>query len=399
MQKYTKISDSLLHAGLKIFLEANQSIDQVLLSKQLSNLSNEEKHLIASQIKLYPKALKKLPSFAAAYCFFTDKALEQASSEPLAKYKSTKINGGLVLDLSAGLGADDWAFSSSFQEVIGVDSDTELNALVRKNFELLGITNVKRVDAKAESYIQQAPKADWVYLDADRRSGGGKAVHLFEGSPDVMSLLKQLPAITNQVLLKLSPLIDITHLIKNLSNISRIEVVSLYNEVKEVLVFIKFGYAGNIEICASDINRKHEVRSFSATYPMPASVATSVSGNYFYEPALSIIKAGLTAPYAVSCNLNPLQVNGNYLIGEKLIPDFIGRVFQVKKLMPFKKATVKDYLKITGIAKANIARRDFKADVAELYTLFDLKEGGDDYLFFTTAANQEKIFVHGIKPC
>jgi hypothetical protein len=399
LQKYTKISDSLLHAGLKIFLETHHSIDQVLLSKQLSNLSYEDKYLLASQIKLYPKAIKKLPSFAAAYCFFTEKALEQASSEPLAKYKSTKITGGLVLDLSAGLGADDWAFSSSFQEVIGVDADTDLNILVRKNFEQLGISNIIRVDAKAESYIQLAPKADWVYLDADRRNGGGQAVHLFEGSPDVMSLLKQLPAITNQVLLKLSPLIDITHLIKNLSNISRIEVVSLYNEVKEVLVFIKFGYEGNIEICASDINRKHEVRSFAATYPAPATVATGVSGNYFYEPALSIIKAGLSAPYAISCNLQVLKMNGNYLIGEKLIPDFIGRVFQVKKLMPFKKSTVKDYLKSAGIAKANIARRDFKADVAELYALFNLKEGGGDYLFFTTTATHEKIFVHGIKPC
>jgi hypothetical protein len=399
LQKYTKISDSLLHAGLKFFLEANQSIEQLLLSNQLSNLSTEDKYLLASQIKLYPKALKKLPSFAAAYCFFSEKALEQASSEALAKYKSTKINGELLLDLSAGLGADDWAFSNTFHQVIGIDPDTDLNILVRKNFELLGITNVKRMDDTAETFLQQAPKADWVYLDADRRSGGGKAVHLFEGSPNVMQLLDTLPQVTNQVLLKLSPLVDLTHVMKNISGISRIEVVSLYNEVKEVLVFIKFGYLGNIEICATDINRQHKAISFAATHPVLASVATSNCGHYFYEPALSIIKSGLTAPYAVSCNLNPLQVNGNYLIGENLIPDFIGRVFQIKKIMPFKKSTVKDYLKSAGIAKANIARRDFKADVTELYSLFNLKEGGDEYLFFTTAANQEKIFVHGIRPC
>lgn len=217
MQKYTKISDSLLHAGLKFFLEANQSIEQLLLSNQLSNLSTEDKYLLASQIKLYPKALKKLPSFAAAYCFFSEKALEQASSEALAKYKSTKINGELLLDLSAGLGADDWAFSNTFHQVIGIDPDTDLNILVRKNFELLGITNVKRMDDTAETFLQQAPKADWVYLDADRRSGGGKAVHLFEGSPNVMQLLDTLPQVTNQVLLKLSPLVDLTHVMKNIS--------------------------------------------------------------------------------------------------------------------------------------------------------------------------------------
>lgn len=399
MQKYTKISDSLLHAGLKIFLEANQSIDQLLLSKQFSTLTSDDKSLLASQIKLYPKALKKLPSFAAAYCFFSEKALEQASSEALAKYKSTKINGNLLLDLSAGLGADDWAFSNTFHQVIGIDPDTDLNTLVRKNFELLGITNVKRMDDTAETFLQQAPKADWVYLDADRRSGGGKAVHLFEGSPKVMQLLNTLPQVTNQVLLKLSPLVDLTHVMKNISGISRIEVVSLFNEVKEVLVFLKFNYAGEIEICATDINRQHKAISFAATHPVRASVATSNCGHYFYEPALSIIKAGLTAAYAASCGLHPLQVNGNYLISEKLLPEFVGRIFQIKQMMPFKKAAVKAYLSSAGISKANIARRDFKADVASLYNTFNLKEGGDDYLFFTTAANQEKIFVHGIKPC
>src|SRR5688572_28699960 len=119
--------DSLLNFDLKSFLEKYTEKDIF----RLSDLYPELYKLLAEQLKLYPRAKEKLPVFTSNYCYLTTKSYEQSSSESLAKYKAGLFSGEVLIDLSGGLGVDDWAFSRSFKNVISVDNDAELNELAK----------------------------------------------------------------------------------------------------------------------------------------------------------------------------------------------------------------------------------------------------------------------------
>lgn len=397
MQSYTNISDAFLNFDLKSFLNKHSDDDPVKLALSYKPRHDFDTALLFDQIVLHKKAQKKLPSFAKHYCFFTRKSLEQASSEELAGYKSGLFSGKLLLDLSGGLGVDDVAFASSFRQVISVDKDEELNKLVRKNFDLLGIPNISRVDGDADTYLSLTNvKADLVYIDADRRTTHKKAVHLFDGEPDIPNLLSMLKPCTDQVLLKLSPLIDISHIQKHLSHIREIHVVSLRNEVKEVLVWIDWQYSGEMVVTAADINPAGEQRIYT-----PRQTQLPVygqDGSFFFEPALCLIKANLASAYGAEKKLKQVGPQSLFFVTDQLNESLFGRCFEIKTRLDFSKAAVKVYLKDQKMGKANISRRNFPAEVSEIYTLLDIKEGGADYLFFTTDSRGNKLMYHCIKP-
>jgi hypothetical protein len=384
--------DSLINFDLKSFLEEHWSTGIITLRKAFPL----HYRLLAAQLKLYPKARKKLPFFAEHFCFFTTKSFEQSSSEPLAGYKAKLFSGDILIDLTGGLGVDDWALSRSYGKVISVDKDEELNSIVRMNFEKLNIKNIDRIDADAEEFIKQSLKADLIYIDADRRAKGSRAITLLDSEPPVLNMLSRLFEISERVLLKLSPLVDITYLTKTLRNIEKIHVNSLDNEVKEILVLLKNNFINDMQIVAADIQDGGTINTFSikAGETHSPGITGSLNAKYFYEPAGCIIKAGLTDAYSAKLGLKKISRGGVYLLGEERVPDFIGRVFRVIYGSSFSKSLFKDYLKRNRIQKANTAKRDFPVSADEIKRQYKISDGGEDYLFFTTEGLGSKVFFH-----
>jgi hypothetical protein len=70
-------------------------------------------------------------------------------------------------------------------------------------------------------------------------------------------------------------------------------------------------------------------------------------------------------------------------------------VFEVKEWFVPNKKNVKSFLSLTK--KANIAVRNFPLSVTEIRRKTGLREGGDVYLFATTVAGGEKVWVVGEK--
>lgn len=381
--------DSLINFDLKSFLESYSEKDILRLKK----LFLQNYILLSEQLKIYPKAKYKLPTFAVNYCWFTTKSYEQSSSEALAEYKASQFEGNTLLDLTGGLGVDDWAFSRSFSKVISLDKDNSLNTLVNINFDKLGINNIERITADAEEYVKQADAADLVYIDADRRVSNKRSVTLEGASPPVLKILENIYSFTSNVLLKLSPLTDITYINRTLHHIKSIQVVSFENEVKEILVHLIKNYTGNAEIKAVDISTAW-INEFSKSGDEEAEPLLANTGKYFYEPASSIIKAGLVNNYAIQTRLQLISTNCVYLLSDELKGNFFGRSFKIVEQLGFSKSTVKKYLKDNGIIKANIAKRNFPLSADEIKKLFKVSDGGNEYLFFTQNSRKEKIFFH-----
>jgi hypothetical protein len=390
-QRYRNIPNSFIDFDISLYLH-EEDITRFTLLHQ--NTFHFHISFLVDQLNLYPKAAVKLPSFTKVYAHFTPRAYEQSSAEKIALFKSSLFSGKLLLDLSGGLGVDDWAFARTFDQVDSIDIDDQLNKLVRKNFEKLGVANINRMDADAYDFVRaNNTRYDCIYIDADRRIQESRSYALSETEPNILALKDDLFRKTERVLLKVSPMLDLEAVAKELGVVNQFWVISLKNEVKEVLVELRPQPASSILVTAVDIDDSGE-HVYSGYRHRELTNNFAQEGPYFYEPALALIKSGLAPQYLQELHILQMAPNSIYGLSDFWVQDFFGRRFQVVFQGVFSKSKLSAYLKTNNLFKANIAKRNFKMEVAAIRKQFGLKDGGEDYLFFTENAVQEKLFFH-----
>jgi hypothetical protein len=356
--------------------------------------------LAADQILLHEKAKTKLSQFAEAGCWLTKKSFEQCSSEATAAYKSRLFSGKKMLDLSAGLGIDDIAFSSSFQQIVALDTDKLLNVLVRRNHQILNIQNITRLDTDAETYLSKCTEGyDLIYADADRRNQQGRSYGLSDASPDILRLLPLIFRHTGQLLLKLSPMFDIQESIRLLKGVSEIYVVERKGEVKELLTRVTPIENDNPIIHAVSCDEKGQVirqyRNNAGSVNTPSQVHTYKG--FLYEPSAALIKSGLTAKYLADLGMSMADSSSYLAISELLHADFFGRKFRIKEMFEFNKRLFKAFIEEENIHQANITIRNFPDSVDSFRKKWKLNDGGDKYLFLTTMGGKKWcIYAQGL---
>ncbi len=397
MQKYNLLTKHL-NFNLENFIVNHINDDKTKLTIKIkSNLTNTfNANLLIETVSSYKKALYKLPTLASKYCWLPAKSYEQASSELTAFYKSKLVKGNFILDLCGGLGVDDIAFAGQFEKVISLDADEELNEIVKWNFKKLNINNIERISIFAEEYIKSNNVVfDLVYMDADRRPGGNlKTFKLEDCTPNIIQILPAVKQFTNKLLIKLSPLVDINYCKTVLQNIVEIHVVAVKNEVKEILLFLNFDNKTEPKVKAINIVNKDCIQQFEYIKINNLEIANLVESVYFFEPNASIIKANLSANYAERLGLKMLAENSHFFVGHSVPTNFMGRTFKISHSGVFSKSFLTNYLKENKITKANISRRNFPINEVEIAKQFKIKDGGDDYLFFTQNGKGEKLFFH-----
>lgn len=392
MSSPEEYKNNLLKFDLQSFLKEYAGFTSIKLKKIFPG----NYKLLAAQLALYPKAVSKLPEFTSNYCYLTTKSYEQSSSETLAEYKTSLYEGDTLVDLTGGLGIDDAAFSRKFRKVISIDSDAELNLIAEVNLVKLGISNIERFTSKAEEFILNDISADMVYIDADRRSDktGKRSVTLHNASPDILKILERLYEISPLVMLKLSPLVDLTYLRKSLKCIKEIRVISLENEVKEILVLLDRNQDRETKIAAVDIPKNGNVKEyFTGTGNSRVNLISSEQ-NYFFEPSSSLIKSGLAGKYAAEHNLTAVLPGSLYFSSAIEQKGLMGRFFNIITKMPFSASVLKKYLSAQKISQANISCRNFPMKPEEIKKTCRLKDGGEEYFFFTSDKKKDKLFFH-----
>ncbi len=176
---------------------------------------------------------------------------------------------GRLADLTGGLGVDSWAFSEVFSEVLYNEMLPELADAARRNFDALGAGNIRVCSHRiGGGYNTASPdpesipvaallgdfRPDVIYLDPARRGFGGRKVFLLEDcSPDVTRLLPELLAAAPYVLLKLSPMADVSMLLSRLQHVREVHVVAAGGECKELLLLLDRRFDGEPEIVAVEI--------------------------------------------------------------------------------------------------------------------------------------------------
>jgi len=322
-------------------------------------------------------------------------SLEQSSSETTANYKSTICEGNILVDLTGGFGVDCCFMSTHFQEVVYVERQEELCELAMNNFLALGENHIKVINEQTEKYLSEMMQADWIFIDPARRSSAGKKVVLLSDcEPDVSALSRLLLEKAAKVMIKLSPMMDISAALRELPRTIEIHIISVENECKEILLILSNKVQEELKVKTINFSKKNQNQIFEFEINQESnenSKFTSELGNYLYEPNASVMKSGAFKLVGNSFNLFKLHINTHLYTSNELQIDFPGRVFEVIKVWENGKNEWKNQAK--RLPKANISTRNYPISVEELRKKLKINDGGDNYLFACTLANEQKAMI------
>lgn len=339
----------------------------------------------------------------------------------------TEPKNGKVADLTGGLGVDSWAFSEVAEEVLYNEMNPELAAAARHNFQALGATNIfiRNCEATADSLeeILGDFKPDVIFMDPARRDSVGKKVFLLEDcSPDVLKMLPQMFETSRFILLKISPMADITMVVERLDRtyesfldenhkggwngqwVREVHVVASCGECKELLILLDREWRNGYSLtCREDGGTltftSEEIAGAKAVYP------DSTFARIIFEPGKSLTKAGVFNAVCERFGLVKLaRFTHLYTIGEPLsdseleqrtapLKDF-GKVFYVKEILPLNKASMKNVGK--RYPHSEVSAKNIPMSSDELRVRLKVRSGDDAHIFgarIETPYNEDNYLI------
>ena len=312
-----------------------------------------------------------------------------------------------IADLTGGMGVDSWAFAQVSQEVLYNEVQPELARATELNFRELGLNNVRfrneRLEPGKVAEVLDGFQPDVIFLDPARRAEDGRKVFLIEDcQPDVAGLLPELFAVSRFILLKLSPMADITMACKRLSHVREVHAVAAGGECKELLFLLDRDWSGPYTLTAYDSGctlswtleeESSSVSLFPSTIPTsPSPVIPSEappvipsgakeSFSFLFEPGKALAKAGAFRLLCARYGLTKLGVHTHLYVAETIPEELkpFGKYFEVLEVLPLNNRTMKEVGKRYPLAE--VTARNVPMTSETLRKKLGCRSGGDVHLF------------------
>ena len=328
---------------------------------------------------------------------------EQCSSTLTGRYKAglaALIAGGKpfrIADLTGGLGVDSWYFSMEASEVLYNEMQDALCMAAKHNFGILGAGNIqfsnkciipecqaKQEDAESGNLATAAEilgafKPDIIYADPARRSESGRKVFLIEEcTPDILSLKEELFAVSRHILLKLSPMADISMVCSRLGpGCRQVHVIGAGGECKELLIWMDREWTGNYTVKVVELEHKGEsVIEFTPEEEKtvcPAILSENAvrriqedrnfNQRWMFEPGKALMKAGAFSLVSARGGMFKTGVSTHYYIGTyQQCAEYsgLGKIFEILRCEALDKGALRQAA--VDFPKADITARNLPAD-------------------------------------
>ena len=386
----TGINPSILIEEIQKYINANLTADLHSLLLKKSPFPDVSINEITQQIKGKKVAQKKFPFLLRDGIIFPPNLnLEQASSQSTAEYKSKNLKGKSFLDLTSGFGIDAYFLSQNFDEVTLLEQNTELLETVKHNWKILG-RKANFINENLEDFLEEnSQKFDFIYLDPARRDAEKNKKFLLEDlSPNLLEIQEKLGEISDEIIIKLSPLIDISYLLSVVKNVSKIEIIAVKNEVKELLVFInRKNSHTDTEIKCVNLESTYPDFVFIFNDEKNAVAEYSDPQNFLYLPNNAVLKSGAFNTVAKKFKLLKLHANTHFYTSDELVKEFPGRVLEVVVIEP---------QQILKGEKFNIISKNYPLSPDEIKKKYKISDGGKNYLIFTQS-QKGKIILRSVE--
>ena len=383
----------------------HDDVQQLALQRnRFSQLSDTDFRFFLQQVEGKQRTRDKLPIFAQIEDWWYPVRLscEQCSSEATARYKAELIGHkhDTLIDLTAGYGVDTFFMAEHTQQAHYVERNADLCAIAEHNFSLYR-PNIQVHNTTAEEFLSSLPITNiqypisnspypishtLIYLDPARRSQSGSKVFRIEDcEPNIIDLLPSLRKHTSHIMIKFSPMLDITAALRILGNDWDTHIVAVNNEVKEVLFLTGTGVMHAVNIRGMQTDRL----LFSPEDEKQAQLTIAIDiQQYIYESNAAIIKAGAFRWVGERYGLQKLDTNTHLYTSSTLLPDFPGRVWEVID------AEIKEPKKqLDTKAKYSILSRNYPLSPEEIRKKYKLKDGDDMYLLAARHQGKPKLIL------
>lgn len=355
--------------------------------------------VVAQQVDAYNRLADKVPTWAESggLEFPFPVAIQQCSSEPLARFRQgLAADARSLIDLTGGLGVDCYFMGLGKERVTYVDANADAVSAARANFAILGADNTEFVNKSAEEFVQElveaGASADLIFIDPSRRGANGERVYrLKDCSPDVTTLGPLMTQVARRVMIKLSPLIDISQAASELGGVTDVYAIGHGSECKDVVAIIAADHDTSVQplihaVTLADDGTPTVHISFSQSEERgtEATMATEPvkAGDYVFVPSAAMMKAGpfniLSARYGAR-----LMARGTHIyVADNDVADFPGRRFRVTGVYDLSKKGIAELRKVT--TQASIAVRNFPLTADALRRKLKMGESSTSFLFGAT---------------
>ena len=376
-------------------------------------------------------SLSGVPASNAQWGGFREGRGESSPSPSLSR----EWQGGSFIDLTGGYGIDSFYLSAMATEAHYVEQNPELCRIAEHNFartrphlqvhnttaeeflrtlpevpntersEVLYTKSSTRSEAEflTQSSQHEVPNTErseltCIYLDPARRDNhGGKVFRIEDCTPNIIDILPLLQQKSTILMIKLSPMLDITAALRSLGEGWQVHVVAVRNEVKELL-FIKSwrgsdGLGGSYLTAANYTQDHWQTLSFTLEEEQNAQVNywhSTDAPRYLYEPNAAILKAAAFRFVSEHFRLAKLAPSTHLYAADHLLSDFPGRVWEV--VSPLTSSMLKHLPDTIRERGASILTRNYPLSADQLRKKLKLKECAEQTIIAARIADKPMLF-------
>ena len=357
---------------------------------------------------------------------------EQCSSSATGHYKAglithiariSSLEKWRIADLTGGLGIDSWYFSKKAYKALYNEMQACLCKAARHNFHILGADNIEiSNNAVGNGPAEISPSCllkdfapDIVYMDPARRGEGGKKVFLIEEcTPDVLTLKDEIFSIVRHIVIKLSPMADISMVCERLGTTCReVHVVAYGSECKELLIWMDKDWNDTYSIHGVELPKDYpqsrpSVFSFTPSEEKIAGQAGNDSSSnptqsqsyppptgYLFEPGKALMKSGAFNLISRRFNIAKLGRSTHYYTFENpsLIDELkgVGKIYKIIRCEYLDKRTIKAAGK--DFPKAEVTARNIPMDTDTLRKKLGVTSGDDAHIFGLKSDQQGNLLL------
>ncbi len=382
---------------IQAFIQEHKGLPLPELVLKLHNKKHLPSEFIVNQVNALQKIKGKLPDWQAMHglVFPSKVSFEQCSSSETGSYKSMIIDKfDSAVDLTGGFGVDTYYFALRCSRMLYVERNPALCEIVRYNSRLLNVAHIEVFNKDCEAWLREyfEMKLDLVYIDPARRGENNQKLYKMEDcEPDVLKLLPFIFSISSRLLIKFSPMIDLSLLLDTLKFIKEVHVVSVKNECKEVLVYLENGYTEPAKIVAVDMkNGLVNSFAFNLISNSKGHMVYADPMNYLYEPNASLMKTQAFGALSEHFKIAKLGPNSHLYTSHELIASFPGRIFRIVGVSEYSEKLLKSNF---SIEKANVTVRNFGETVEQVKKKLKIKDGGSVYIYATSTVLKKRLLV------
>ena len=293
-----------------------------------------------------------------------------------------------IADLTGGLGVDSWQLSRVAEAVLYNEMNPVLLEAAKANLSRLGCKNVEYsnicISPETLPGLLDSFQPDLVFIDPARRSEGRKVFLPEDCSPDVLALQDIILERGCRLMLKLSPMADISLLLRKFHCVKELHVVEADGECKELLLIQEPGFEGEctvlVEIagqggplCFKLSEEKTATSTFISKIPAP--------GQLLFEPGPALMKSGAFNLLSARFGLPKLGPSAHLYLADAPCTELthLGKWFDIQEVAPLGKAALRDFA--TRWPDAEVSARALPLSSDELRKKMGVKGGGDVHIF------------------